>query len=97
MLIRLLIFSILGALVYRAIKSWMGIGQQPERESVTAQPPGHVDDVMIKDLVCGIYFPRRNAVVLRQDNKEHYFCGTACRDNYLAQRSRDQATQGSVK
>ncbi len=87
MLFRLLIFIILGALVYRAVKSWLGGTGQPGGGNTTAQPPEQVDDVMIKDPVCGTYFPRRNAVVLRRDNRELHFCSTECRDRYETQSS----------
>ncbi len=88
MLFRLLIFTILGALIYRAVKSWLGTAESRGTENVTAHPPEQVDDVMIKDPVCGTYFPRRDAVILRLDDKDRLFCSTECRDRYVTHSSR---------
>lgn len=86
MLIRLLIFTILGILVYRAIKSRLGVVNRG-RQRVANPQPTKVDDVMIKDPFCGTYFPQREAVALNWDNDELYFCSTACRDRFLTAKS----------
>ena len=90
MLIRLLIFAILGLIIYRAVKSWLG-GSDQLRKGSTMQPPEPVDDVMIQDPFCGIYFPKRDAVALTLDNRDFDFCSTKCRDRYLEQQSEHQS------
>jgi hypothetical protein len=44
-----------------------------------------IDDVMIKDPVCGIYFPRREGVELQQAGKPMFFArrsaGIVFKDN----------------
>jgi len=86
MLVRLLIYIILGTVLYRAAKSWFG---RPENSVSPGQmnPSGQVDDVMIKDPVCGTYFPRSTAVVLNGKGPTLYFCSTECRDRYVAEKS----------
>ncbi len=85
MFIRLLIFTILAVLVYRAFKRWLGSGQF--NHSGMGSPPEPVDDEMVKDPECGVYFPQRNAVALTEPNQVLYFCSTECRDRYTARHS----------
>jgi uncharacterized protein len=86
MLIRLLIYIALGIVLYRAARSWLGQSRSSGR-SGGGEPPGHADDVMIQDPVCGAYFPQNRAVVLDADGESLRFCSTECRDRYLAERS----------
>ena len=69
MLFRLLILGALVALVYRAAKTWFGTAQQHQGHSPGGTPQT-VDDEMIKDPECGVYFPRRTAVALNHQNRE---------------------------
>ena len=79
---KLLLIIIIGYLAYRAGKSWirrnfgdmMGHGQDARHS---------IDDVMVKDPVCGIYFPRREGVELQHKGQVYLFCSTACRDRFL--------------
>jgi hypothetical protein len=87
MFFRLLIFAILGVVVYRVLKSVMG-GAASGRVNTTYDPPDRVDDVMVKDPQCGTYFPRRDGVTVTTSHEVLYFCSNECRDRYLAQRSK---------
>jgi YHS domain-containing protein len=42
-----------------------------------------IDDIMIQDPVCEIYFPRREGFHLNDNGKNLYFCSKECRDRYL--------------
>lgn len=86
MLVRLLILSIVGVLIYRALKSWLSRGLDTRAGSADAAG-GQVDDVMIKDPVCGTYFVQRKGVSLMQGNQRLDFCSESCRDRYLARES----------
>jgi hypothetical protein len=86
MLLKLLIFIIIIVLVSRTVKRWLGTGQY-RNSGPAGAPPETVDDEMIKDPVCGAYFPQRNAVALTHGNQVLYFCSIECRDRYLARRS----------
>lgn len=46
--------------------------------------PDRIDDVMVKDPVCGSYFPQRDGVVLKEGERELRFCSAKCRDRYLS-------------
>ncbi len=81
---KLLLLIIVVYIVYRTVKSWL---------IRNLQVPGHgqsqnlsIDDVMIKDPVCGIYFPRREGVELQHGGKTYVFCSSTCRDRFLEER-----------
>lgn len=78
---RLLLIIVIVYLGYRIVKSWLARTLQPPGEKGTPNPK--IDDVMIKDPVCGIYFPRREGVELKQGGQTYLFCSTACRDRFL--------------
>ena len=82
---RLLIFLGVIYLAYRAVKSW--VSQGTTQRSVFEKPAGEIDDVMIKDPFCGIYFPKRDGAHQKLDGEDLYFCSAECRDKYMASRS----------
>ncbi len=86
MFIRLLIWVIVAILVYRAIKSLLG-GSEQHKVRATRQPPKRVEDVMIQDPQCGVYFARKDGVPLTVDGQEVLFCSEACRDAFSAKGS----------
>ena len=45
---------------------------------------GQIDDDMVKDPYCGVYFAKRDGVLLRHQGKDIYFCSEECRDNFLS-------------
>lgn len=88
-MIRIIILCVIGYVFYRALKSWM-FPAAPRSKSAADQPGGQVDDVMIKDPFCEAYFPKRNAVHLKVNGKDMYFCSVACRDKYLDTRAEEK-------
>ena len=87
---RFLIILALIYFAYRVIKSWMLQGGQ-SKIKVSREATGEIDDVMVKDPYCEVYFPKRNGVHLKIDGKDMYFCSTTCRDNYIKQHSKTNA------
>ena len=79
---RLLIFLALFYLLYRAAKSWMRSLNAP-RSAENQQKPSEIDDVMVKDPYCEVYFPKRNAIRLMHEGQELFFCSTQCRDKFI--------------
>lgn len=84
---RLLIFLGVIYLCYRALKSWL-LQQSTNHRTAAGQTPGEIDDLMIKDPVCEVYFPKRDGVRLSVDGQDLYFCSTKCRDQFIASRSK---------
>ncbi|RLB59167.1 MAG: hypothetical protein DRG80_06550 [Deltaproteobacteria bacterium] len=78
---RLLILLAIIYLCYRALKSWM-LQSRSTQKTVFDKTAGEMDDVMIKDPFCKIYFPKKDSVHLRIDGKDLYFCSTECRDKF---------------
>ena len=78
---KLLLLIVIAYLAYRAVKSWVLRNLQVPGEGGSQHPK--VDDVMVKDPVCGIYFPQREGVALQHDGQRLVFCSKACRDRYV--------------
>ncbi|MBR9982850.1 MAG: hypothetical protein KFF50_17595 [Desulfatitalea sp.] len=85
MFLRLLIWAIAALLIYRALKSWFG-GGGSRQVRTDHHPPKQVDDDLVQDPQCGIYFARRNGVSLNVDGQEILFCSEKCRDAFAAQK-----------
>ena len=77
----LIIFGLM-YVAYRAAKSWMGSGTPPSVEK-TGRPSGEIDDVMVKDPFCEVYFPKRNGIGLVFEDRELLFCSEECRDKFI--------------
>ena len=91
---RFLIILALIYVAYRAIKSWMlpgGSSKNKISREAGGEIGGKIDDVMVKDPYCEVYFPKRNGVHLKINGKDLYFCSTTCRDNYIKQHSKTNA------
>jgi uncharacterized protein len=83
MLLKLLIVIALIVIVYRASKSWFGQNDENRRRASTGRGE-HIDDDMVQDPQCGIYFPRRQAIHLRENGRDLLFCSEKCRQSYVA-------------
>ncbi len=69
-------------LCYRVLKSWILQDRSPQKR-VFGETAGEIDDVMIKDPVCEVYFPKRDGVHLKVNGNDLYFCSTECRDKFV--------------
>lgn len=78
---RLILWGLIVYLAYRVLKSQFRIGGQAGTGRDTG-PPDQVDDLMVQDPACGVYFPKKDAYHLRFKGKDLYFCSPACRDKY---------------
>jgi uncharacterized protein len=79
---RLLILLGLLYLGYRFVKSWMLKGP-PEQKTVSEKKSAEIDDVMVKDPYCGVYFAQKDGVHLSMNGKDLYFCSEECKDKFL--------------
>jgi YHS domain-containing protein len=80
---RLIIFLALIYLAYRALKSIVSPGGQL-RSTEESEVSGAIEDVMIKDPFCGVYFPKRSGVQLKWNGRDIHFCSESCRDKFIA-------------
>jgi uncharacterized protein len=79
-------FLILIGLIYlcfKLIKSWVSPTKATLRNANFEGKAGEIDDVMIKDPFCGVYFPKREGVYLKQKGVDLFFCSTECKDQFL--------------
>ncbi|MBW2193611.1 MAG: hypothetical protein JRF27_07480 [Deltaproteobacteria bacterium] len=79
---RLLIFLGLIYLGYRAVKSWLFQNSTPKPVFDTAGTD--MDDLMVRDPFCEVYFPKRDGVHLKVNGEDLYFCSNECRDGFIA-------------
>ena len=80
MLVRLLLWLIVGALVYTAYQMLKKAVSKPPGAGSETRKHG---EEMIRDPECGTYVPRIDAVQARAKGEPCYFCSTECRDKYL--------------
>jgi hypothetical protein len=81
-MIRIIVFLIVAYLAYRLVKRWVRGKMISGR--MNGKGVDRIDDVMVKDPQCGIYFPQRDGVVLKSDGRDLLFCSQKCRDRYMA-------------
>lgn len=79
----LILLAIIIYILWRVLKPWLFPVAPPEKIAVS-KAIAKIDDVMVKDLFCEVYFPQKNGVPLRVEGKDLYFCSTECRDNFIA-------------
>lgn len=87
---RLLIFLVVAYLAFRLLKSWLGPGKTA---TYNGRGAGRIDDDMVQDPFCRIFFPKRDAVRLTHQGKDLYFCSAHCRDKFLEDKEKKQ-TEG---
>ena len=83
-MIRLLIFGALVYLLYRALKSWIFKDLRVESRPAPGGQLQKVDDVMVKDPQCNVYFPKRKALQVTHKGETLFFCSQECKQKYLA-------------
>lgn len=79
---KLLILVLIGYLAYRFLKSWILTNSQ--QSTVQGSTAEKIDDDMVKDPYCGVYFAKRDGVVLTHQGEDIFFCSEACREKFTA-------------
>jgi len=86
---RLIIIAVLVYLIYNGLKSWMMPKRMPGDRKADPSASGELDDMMVKDPWCGVYFPKHSGFRLDFEGKELYFCSEDCRDKFSAMHKKD--------
>ncbi len=76
-MMRLIIWLLLGYVLYRIVKGYLG--QRPKEEE---RPRGAET---YQDPVCGVYVTEDDAVIGRMEGERIYFCSMACLEKYQEQ------------
>ena len=84
-MIRLILVGVAFYFLYKLLKEAVTPGPGPSFPR-SGNNPDTIDDVMVKDPQCQVYFPLREGVEAVVDGKKEYFCSKECRDKYLAGR-----------
>ena len=79
---KLLVLLVVGYVCYRVMKNWMMSGS-PSPDNVSSASTGEIDDVMIQDPVCGVYFPKGNSVELQYKGEKLFFCSQECKATFI--------------
>jgi uncharacterized protein len=79
---KLLVLLVVGYICYRTIKKWIMTGS-PSADKVASASVGEIDDVMIQDPVCGVYFPKGNGIELQYRGEELFFCSQECKAKFM--------------
>jgi hypothetical protein len=82
---RLIAFALIAYVAYRIARRWI-VGRT-RSTPVNGTDPGRIDDVMVKDPQCGVYFPRRDGVALQHAGRDLLFCSRDCRDRFITTNS----------
>lgn len=80
MLVRLLLWLIVGFLVYTAFQMLKQALLKPPAPPAEKSPQG---EDMAQDPQCGVYLPKSDAIKTQRDGKTMYFCSAECRDKHL--------------
>jgi uncharacterized protein len=79
---KLLVLLVVGYICYRVMKNWIMAGS-PSPDKVSSASAGEIDDVMIQDPVCGVYFPKGNSIELQYRGEELFFCSQECKAKFI--------------
>jgi len=80
MFVRLILWAAFGFIVYTIVKAAIQAFHAP------ASPPPEKSrggEMMERDPQCGTFVPRGDAVETTVRGKQHWFCSTRCRDEYM--------------
>ncbi|MBI5681778.1 MAG: hypothetical protein HZC45_01180 [Deltaproteobacteria bacterium] len=79
---RLILYFILGLLIYSVIRAYFFPKKETPKPSDNAIQPDD-DSEMVLDRICNTYFPKDSALRVKDGSNIHYFCSNACREKYL--------------
>lgn len=82
---RLIIFLFLCLAIYYVIKGYFRDQALQRRDKTDSRRPPPVTDELVQDPVCGVYFPKRDALSLSWRGKTYYFCSKECRQKFIDQ------------
>ena len=82
-MIRRLFWIALAALVYWVVRR---IGRRAAEATPRRQTQGtpRFEGAMVRDRECQTFLPRAQALTVRAEDGEHFFCSDGCREAFLA-------------
>ena len=61
---------------------------ESKKQNFPGTANARIDDIMIKDPFCEVYFPKREGHHLKYDGKDLYFCSSTCREKFVEDRAK---------
>jgi len=86
MILRLLAFIGVTFLIVKGVRLWLTVVRAGQHIARVNEDPSQIDDVMVKDPYCNVYFPKRDGIHLRFKGDDLFFCSDECRDKFLTER-----------
>ncbi len=88
-MIRIVFLGLIIYLLYKGHKFWKNVKTTLENATAgnNAGRNSQIDDVMVKDPFCEVYFPKREGFHLNHNGEDLYFCSEKCRDEFIASSS----------
>lgn len=80
MFVRLILWAIFGFIIYTIVKAAVQAFHAPKPSTPEKSRGG---ETMERDPQCGTFVPRGDAVAATVRGRQHWFCSTRCRDEYL--------------
>ena len=86
---RLLILGVLLYIAWRLIRNLIRdkIQTEAKKQQNKEKEEPVVEDVLVEDPVCHTLVPKHQAIRLRQNGKNIYFCSNACCDKFTTEKS----------
>ena len=81
-MLRIIFLILLVYIGYKVYKLWGRLNAAMNR-SVPGGFRGEIDDVMVKDPYCEVYFPKRSGISFTHKGEVVYFCSNECKDRYI--------------
>jgi len=75
--LKFLIFLAIIIFGYLALKRWVS-SLFPKTPGHSKPPPPPITDELVKDPVCGVYVPKKEALVYGRGGHLYYFCCEKC-------------------
>lgn len=79
-MIKLLIWLVIFYFGFRLLKSWLL--SQIKLQPGDSRSHAEIEDVMVKDPVCGIYVPKSESLTIRHQGQEVHFCSEKCKQEF---------------
>ncbi|MEF3169246.1 MAG: transcriptional regulator [Deltaproteobacteria bacterium] len=88
---RFLLYFLICFLIYLLFKR-VFTRQATQRPYAEQRRPSPIQDELVRDPVCGVYCPKRDALMLRTWGETHYFCSEECRRRFLQENSPEKGS-----
>jgi YHS domain-containing protein len=86
---RLILFAVICAAAYWYLKrKFRAFGEGRGPSSCHTGRPAPITDELVKDPVCGVYCPKREATQLYYRGRQHFFCSRECKQKFIEQQKK---------